>query len=295
MTETGSTLTRRQLGRYLREYRQGSNMTIVQAADLMQWSESTLQRLETGNAEKIRWRDVKDLCELYSVPGETSEALIGLARQSHVKSWFHEYGDLIPETFNLYVGMESSAHKLTTVQPVVLPGLLQTPDYARTLTRSVFPDDTNDELDGRIRFRTRRQAILTRKTRPVVLEAVIHETAIRRVVGSPEIMAKQLRHLADISTMTNVTVRTLPFSAGLPLGDPVGPFVILEFGKDKNDRPLEPTVVYVENFLGDLYLEKKAAVDRYHRAYDGIQRMTLDDVASRKLLRQVAREYERGH
>ncbi|MBF5000560.1 helix-turn-helix domain-containing protein [Nocardia sp. BSTN01] len=295
MSETGSTLTRRQLGRYLRECRQSSNMTIVQAADLMQWSESTLQRLETGNAEKIRWRDVKELCELYAVPSDMSEALIGLAQQAHVKSWFHEYGDLIPENFNLYVGLESSARKLTTVQPVMVPGLLQTPDYARTLIRGVFPDGTDEELDGRINLRARRQAILTRKSRPVALEAVIHETAIRRIIGSAQIMAKQLRHMADLSTNPNVTVRILPFSAGLPLGDPVGPFVILEFGKDKQDRPLEPSVVYVENFLGDLYLEKKAAVDRYHQAYNGIQQAALDDVTSRNLLRQVAREFERGH
>ena len=269
-------------------------MTIVQAADLMQWSESTLQRLETGNAEKIRWRDVKDLCELYAVPRDMSEALIGLAQQAHVKSWFHEYGDLIPETFNLYVGMESSARKLTTVQPVVIPGLLQTPDYARTITRGLYSDDTDDELDGRIQVRVRRQAILTRKSHPTVLEAVIHEAAIRRMIGSPEIMARQLRHMADISTIPTVTVRVLPFSAGLPFGHPVGPFVILKFGKDKQNRPLEPTVVYIEHFLGDLYLKKKAAIDRYDQAYDVVQQAALDDVTSRNLLRQVAREYERG-
>jgi hypothetical protein len=79
----------------------------------------------------------------------------------------------------------------------------------------------------------------------------------------------------------------------LPLGDPVGPFVILDFGEDKHGKPLEPPVVYVENFLGDLYLEKKPAVDRYHHAYAEIQQASLDEVTSRNLLRHVAREFER--
>src|SRR4051794_9264530 len=99
MSDHGSTLPRRQLGRYLREGRMQCNMTIAEAAGLMEWSESKLQRLETGNAEKIRVLDIRELCRIYDFDDEFSAALVGLATQASVKSWWHEYDDLLPEGF----------------------------------------------------------------------------------------------------------------------------------------------------------------------------------------------------
>ncbi|WP_345494535.1 helix-turn-helix domain-containing protein [Nocardia callitridis] len=292
MSETGSTLTRRQLGRYLREARQENNLTIVQAADLMQWSESTLQRLETGNAEKIRWRDVRELCQLYDVSREMTAALVGLAQQAHVKSWWHEFGELIPENFSVYVGLESSARTLTAYQPDLVPGLLQTVDYARILASIASPTDSAAELAGRAQIKVRRQSIVTRSRTPATLEVVVHEAAIRRVVGNPQVMAAQLRHMADASTMPNVTIRVLPFAAGTPLGASISPFVILAFGESSNGKPVEPTVVYLENLLGDLYLEKPVAVDRYYHAHQALQAKALNEVATREAFRKIAREYE---
>lgn len=268
-----------------------SNLTIAEAAALMEWSESKLQRLETGNAEKIRVLDIRELCRIYDFDEEFCTALVGLAQQSNVKSWWHEYDSLVPEGFNMYVGLESSARTLISYQPDLVPGLIQTADYARVLISDYWPDAPREQIDRRVQLRMRRQHLLTRKRAPATLDVVLHETALRRVVGGPHIMSAQLRRVADLSTLPTIAIRVLPFSAGVPSGHTVGPFVILEFGRDNRNRPVDPTVVYLENFLGDLYLEKQAAVDRYHQAYRALQQAALDENSSRDLLRKAAKEY----
>ncbi|MBB5918725.1 transcriptional regulator with XRE-family HTH domain [Nocardia transvalensis] len=291
--DPGSTVPRRQLGRYLREGRQACNLTLAEAARLMEWSEAMLQRLETGKLEKIRTHDVRQLCQLYNLDEEFAAALAVLAQQAGAKSWYHDYDDLIPVGFNLYVGLESSVRAMTTVQPFLVPGLLQTEEYARTLACAADPDEDEQQVERRVQLKVRRQSLITRKLHPVTLDAVIYEAAVRNIVGGRRVMGAQLRHLADMSTLPNITVRVLPLSAGMPLGELVGPCVILEFGKDKRGNPIEPSVVYVESYLGDIYLEKKQAVERYHRACGAIADAALDDVTSRGLLRRVAREYDR--
>ncbi len=288
---SSSTLPRRQLGRHLRDWRTQSGQTIAEAARLMEWGASTLQRLEKGQADRIRTIDIQELCRIYGIPGEFAEGLKGLAQQAAVKSWWHAYGDLIPENFDVFVGLEASAQRLASYQSDLVPGLLQTADYARALNRLGYPGDTEAELERRVQLRLQRQALITRRNHPATLNVVLDESVLRRVVGSARVMAAQLRHLADISTRDNVTLRILPFAAGVPLGLSPGPFVILEFGTDGKGQPVEPPVVYVEGFTGDLYLERKADVRRYRQAHDVLQRCALDVDATRQLLRQIAKDY----
>jgi len=290
-TASSSTLPRRQLGRHLRDWRTQSGQTIAEAARLMEWGASTLQRLEKGQADRIRTIDIQELCRIYGIPEAFAEGLKGLAQQAAVKSWWHAYGDLIPENFDVFVGLEASARRLTSYQSDLVPGLLQTADYARALNRLGYPGDTDEELERRVQLRLQRQALITRRNHPATLEVVLDESVLRRVVGSARVMAAQLRHLADISTRENVTLRILPFTAGVPLGLSPGPFVILEFGTDSKGQPVEPPVVYVEGFTGDLYLERKADVRRYRQAHEVLQRCALDGDNSRHLLRQIAKEY----
>lgn len=288
-----STLPRRQLGRYLREGRDAMGMTIEEAARLMQWGKSTLQRLEKGQTDRVRDVDVRELCRIYGFNEDKTAALIGLAQQAAVRSWWHEFGDVIPANFSIYMGLESSARILTSYQPDLVPGLLQTADYARVLAHAANPDDTESELDSRVQLKMQRQALVTRTSSPVQLAVILHEGALRRVVGGRKVMAAQLRHLANESTRPNVSVRILPFSAGMPTGDQIGPFVILDFGLDSQGKPVEPTIVYAENYTGDMYSEKPDILRRYERAFETMQRLSLDENASRILLREVAREYER--
>lgn len=291
MTDSGSTVPRRQLGRHLRDLRLQAGLTMPEAAHLIERGKTTLQRLETGQVNRIRLLDIRELCAVYDAEEVVTAGLLGLAQQASGKCWWHEYGKLIPEDFDVYVGLEAAARRLTSYAPDVVLGLLQAPDYARALLRSALPGSFSEEIDRRVEVKQRRQKILTRKRQPTELNAVLLECALRRVVGGRRVMAAQLRHLADMSTRPNITLRVLPYSAGIPLGDPIGLFTIADFRLDKHEKPIEPPVVYLENFTGDLYLESPTDVQRYHVAHEAIQRAALDETASRSLLRQLAREY----
>lgn len=288
--DNSTTLPRRQLGRYLREAREAVNMNLEDVAPILQVSVSTLSRAERG-LTGIRVPDVEALCRIYGIddPGVVA-GLVSLAKQAAVKNWWQEFDDVMFRGFNLYVGLESSAKHLTIYQPNVLPGLFQIPDYARVIERVYMPDETEEARDRRIQFKTKRQALITRRTKPVSVDFVVHESVLRTVVGNSKVMRAQLNHLANMPA--NVTVSVLPFTAGFPAGIPTGPFIILEFGRDGRGREASPTVVYIESFAGDMYLERANDVSRYRQAYDVIRQSSLDVAASKSLIRQIAaREY----
>lgn len=292
MGDEDSTLPRRQLGRYLRQYREEIGLTMAQAAKLVEIGTSTLHRLEKGTAEKVRVRIVGHLCEIYECSTDDTAALKRLAEQAAVKTWYQELGDLLPSSFDHYIGLEAAARQLILYQELV-PGLLQTPDYARTMIRDFRTDITDHDVERRLELRLRRQKIITRKAEPVGLDVVLHESALRRVVGGSRIMANQLRHLADTGTRPTVDVRILPFAAGMPMGMLPGPFVILDFGLDSRGRALEPPVVYIESVLtAQIYLQKEPDIQRYRAVSAALHDASLGAEDSRALLRKLAKEYE---
>lgn len=291
MSENGSTLPRRQLGRYLRNGREECGLTLQEAAGMIERSASTVQRIEQGMVPHLRAVDLEALCKIYGFDDKQTEAMKLLAAQGNEQSWWCEYGDVIPENFDFYVGLEASACHLKTYEPELVPGLLQTPGYASAIFYAAFPEDGADEHDRRVRLRMRRQNRITRKYQPATLDVILGESVLRRVVGGPKVMATQLKHLADIGYRTNINIQILPARAGFPLGQSLGSFVILDFAATRHGAQGEPSVVYVEGFMGDLYLAKPIAVQRYDQAYEDLRRSVLDAVASRALLRQIAKEY----
>lgn len=222
---------------------------------------------------------------------EMAAAMVGLLRQAAEKSWWHEYGNLIPAKFDVYVGLEAAARRVATYQPALIPGLLQVPEYARALIRAVKPEETPTEHERRVELRTRRQAIVTRKYQPVLLDVVLHEAALRTRVGGNAVVSKQLRYLAEIGKLPNVSVRVVPFEVGAPVGDPVGQFAILEFDVDAPGDPVWPPVVYLETFSGCMYLEREDDVQRYIRVLETLRSASLDEAQSRSLMRTVAKEF----
>ncbi|WP_067541097.1 helix-turn-helix domain-containing protein [Nocardia crassostreae] len=292
MVDTGSTVPRRQLGRYLRELRQQSGLTLVEVARRIERGVSTVQRLEAGRADNIRLADIEALCQVLGASETETAALKGLAQQGNARSWWHQYNDLIPANFDVYMGLESAAQELTLFQELI-PGLMQTADYFRALLRAARPNEIDTEISRRVEMRMHRQALMARRAQAATLDMILDESALHRVIGSRRIMAAQLRHLADAGTQPDATIRILPYSAGVPLGDLTGPFIILDFGEGIVDQPLEPSVVYVESYTGAMYFDDEDNVERYRAAHEALRRVALDGQRSRDLLRQAAREYER--
>ncbi|WP_028477881.1 helix-turn-helix transcriptional regulator [Nocardia sp. CNY236] len=288
------TLLRRQLGRFLRDRREATGMTIVIAAAEVQLSSAALQRLEAGRSKNPRKQDVRELCNLYEVDPEETERTVDLAIQaaSNDDDGITALGGMFSDAFNMYAGMERSARSLVTFQELV-PGLLQTPDYARGLIGAFLGEGRSEETEQRVTARMARQVIVTRKGSPLRLEVLLHESALHRVIGGPQVMDAQLSSLAEVSKRPNVILRVQPFNAGCTWGKPPSPFVILDFGTDRGAR-IEPPVVYLDGSMSsDLYIEKQEIVERYHELASEIRRTALDEVDTRHLLRQTVREHYR--
>lgn len=291
--DTDTTLPRRQLGRLLRDARAMAGMNLEQAAALVQWSRPTLSRLERGETKKVRVTDILAICEAYGLDGDATAVAKGLAAQVPAKSWWQAYSDLIPAWANPFVGLESSATSLTVFQPLIVHGLLQTADYARALDRLYFPDDTEHEHERRIQIRVQRQCILTRSHKPTRMSIVLHENALRTVVGNNRVMSAQCRHIANLSSQDNIDLRVMHYQAGLPVGMAVPPFTIMDFASDTHGKqPVDPAQVYCEGYAGSAYLEKRTDVEKFRHAFLILHQASLDVRPSRDMIREIARRHE---
>ncbi|MGW5384215.1 helix-turn-helix domain-containing protein [Nocardia sp. NPDC003963] len=288
----GSTLPRRQLGRALREAREGVGFTLEQAAREMEMSKTALIRLEKGHNEKVKLRDVEGFGRLYELGDAYIEDLKELAQQTPTESWWNETRRMFRGGFTSYLRLESAASRLSTFQPSIVPGLLQSFEYTRAVEKPFFSQDTEESVERRIALRMRRAAVLTRRNSPVSADFVVHESALHTRVGSASVMSAQLRHMADMSTLPTVAVRILPFAAGFPgKWTPVLPYVILDFPEQSREFRDEPPVVYTETTTGSMFFESAADLGIYRDIHETLRHATLDEKRSRDLLRQIARRY----
>lgn len=286
---TGSTVPRRQLGRYLRDLRGRQRITVKAAAAALEWSETKLWRVENGHTS-LRSHDVELMCRIYGAAPDMTEALMGLAKETKAKGWWHAYGDVIPEGFDVYIGLEEAASQISWYEAELVPGLLQTEQYARSVIKDDNPGVDDEEIDRRVQLRLARQALVRRRTAPLSLHVALNEAILRRPVGGPDVMAAQLGSLADASGQPNVSLRVVPFSAGLHRGLMSGPFELLRFPLNGDGQPSEPATVYADGFTGALYLDKPHEVERYANAFESIWSAALDEAASTDLIRQSAEE-----
>jgi transcriptional regulator with XRE-family HTH domain len=274
------TLRGRRLAAELMHHREVSGLSREEAARQLEWSTSTIFRIETGRS-RPQPGNVRALLDLYGVTGPERDGLIQLARDARQPGWWHSFRDVLPNPYEVYIGLEAGAASIRNFEPVVIPGLIQTEDYARAMFRNGPRELDRDEVERRVEVRMARQQILARADRPR-LWSVIDEAAIRRVVGGTEVMRGQLRHLADCAEQGKTTIQVVPFRAGAHAGT-TGPFVILEFLE-----PTDPAVVYVETLAGDIYLEERADVDRYILAFDRLLAAALHPDDSVRLIEQAA-------
>ncbi|MFE6105186.1 helix-turn-helix domain-containing protein [Streptomyces laurentii] len=290
---TGSTVPRRQLGRNLRDLRNRARLTVRAAAAKLEWSEAKMWRIETGQTS-LRSLDVQAMCQVYGAPSDLTDALMGLAKETKARGWWHAYGDVIPEGFDVYVGLEEAAESLSVYGSDLVPGLLQTDGYAREIIRTHIRGIGEADLDGRVSLRIERQSLLTRATDPTALRAALSETVLRRPVGGPEVMARQLAHLAYVAGLPNISIRVTPFDAGMHAGVATGPFVILRFPLIGDGAATEPPTVYADGYTGGLYLDKEREVQQYDAAFADVWEASLDEQASLRLISEVAGSYDKG-
>jgi transcriptional regulator with XRE-family HTH domain len=286
---TGSTVPRRQLGRYLRDLRNAAGITTKLAARELERSEPTLWRIETGQTS-VRSLDVKAMCELYRATPDMTQALVSLAKETKAKGWWQAYGDAVPEWLDLYIGLEAAAVKMFKFDPELVPGLFQTEDYARTIIRAGHSDESEAEIDRRVQLRMTRQAIVRRPIDPPLLQVAIGEQILQRPVGGPSVMAAQLDRLAEASELPNVTMRVVPFRAGYHPGLESGSFTILRFPLNGGHVESEPPTVYSEMSTGALYLDRPYEVQRYSQTFAGILEASLNVDTSRDQMRQAAED-----
>ncbi|AVT41714.1 helix-turn-helix transcriptional regulator [Plantactinospora sp. BB1] len=288
MTDAGSSIPRRQLGRILRQAREQAGLSLEAAGTDLEWSRSTMYRIEGGQAA-VKARDVEAMCRLYGTSAEMTEALKKLAAETKAKGWWHAYGDTLPAWFELYVGLEAAASRLRHWEPAALPGLLQTREYAEFLLRS-HPDLPPREVGRLVEVRMERQKILKRRHPfPPRLEVIVDESVLRRPFPG---MAEQLVHLHTQVSDGTAAIRVVPRSAPPNYALTNGGFVILEFPTAGLRTP-EPATVYSESLTGALYLDRPKEVATYAVAWKVLEGLSLDPEQSADLLIQIAKEMQR--
>jgi hypothetical protein len=209
-------------------------------------------------------RDVADLLTLYGVTEEKErDALLMLAREANTPGWWHRYSDVMPSWFQSYLGLESAAALIRTYEVQFVPGLLQTPAYARAVILLGHSGAPPDEVERRVQLRVDRQRLLRRET-PAAPELwiVVDEAALRRPIGGPTVMREQIQSLIEITELPNVRLQIIPFVAGGHAAAG-GAFTILRFPEDEL-----PDVVYVEQLTSALYLDKEEDRDQYALAME---------------------------
>jgi transcriptional regulator with XRE-family HTH domain len=276
------TVRRRRLASELRRLRDRAELTIDEVGEKLECSASKISRIETGHVG-VTPRDVRDMLELYGVESEELEELVQLSREARKKGWWHNYSEVFTGAF---VGLEAEAATLRAYQALLVPGLLQTADYTREVTRASRPDIPAAELDRRVAGRQARQQLLF-DAEPPQYWAVIDEAVLCRPVGGPAAMAAQLAQLIELASLPHVTLQVIPFESGAHAGME-GAFLILGFPEQA-----DPDVVYVENTSTGVYMEEPPEILRYTLKFDHLRASALGPDATLEKIAEAATRYAR--
>jgi transcriptional regulator with XRE-family HTH domain len=243
------------LGAQLRRLREANGISREAAGEAIRGSAAKISRLELGRVG-FKERDVADLLTLYGITDEQErQSFLGLAQRANAPGWWHQYDNIMPHWFEMYLGLEQASSVIRTYEPQFVPGLLQTEDCARAIIGLGYPGGSEEEIERRVRLRMRRQQVLTQPSAPS-LWAVLDEAALWRL-GGGAMMRAQIQHLIDMAELPNITLQAMPFNSGGHAAAG-GPFTILRFAE-----PDLPDIVYLEQLTSALYLDKTQDVDHY--------------------------------
>lgn len=281
---TGPTTLRVIVGTYLRKLRESSGVSRDEAAYEIRASPSKISRMELGRVS-FRLRDVRDLMTMYGIQEEAElDRVEDLAREANRPSRWRPYNDFLPDFFTNYLEMEGAATLIRTYEVQLVPGLLQTEEYARSVMMLGYGHTPLQEIDKRIEARMRRKEILVREEARPELWAIIDEASLHRPFGGTAVMRGQIQYLIDACERPNVRLQVMPFAWGNHAGAGA-PFTYLRFAyQELND------VVYMEHLTGGLYLERDHELDAYRAAFDHLSTQGTQPRDTPDFLSRVLRE-----
>lgn len=254
------TLRRRRLAQELRRLRDEAGMKSAEVAARLEWAPSKLTRMERNEGKRYDVNDIRLLCEVYGTDDRLRDHLMQLARDGRKKGWWEPYHAWLSEELSTYIGLEAEAVSVLMFEPLIVPGLLQTEDYARMVISGGPAKVSDEHVDAQVRIRMRRQQALHADPALRVV-AVLDEAVLHRRVGSAEIMRAQLEHLQEIARLPNITLHVVPFAAGAH-ASVSGSFNILQF-----HEPTDLDAVYVDLVAGQMFIEEAEEAAAYHQAF----------------------------
>lgn len=280
------TVLRIVLGAQLRRLRVERGISLEEAGAAIRASHAKVSRLELGRV-RFKRRDVAALLTLYGVtdPDERS-ALLALVERANSPGWWHQYDDILPSWFKIYVGLEEAASLIRGYEPQLVPGLLQSPSYARAVILLGHATATPEEIEQRIELRqARRRRLVTSDS--LKLWVVLDEAVLRRRIGGRTVMREQIALLLELGEHPNITIQVLPFDHGGHAASG-GPFSILRFSE-----PSLPDIVYLEQLTSALYLDKREDTEHYTKIMDRVCMEAMSAATTRRFLNLVYRELGR--
>lgn len=275
------TVRGRKLASELRRLRKSVDLDVEPAANQLGWSRFKVSRIEKAQTKPTA-ADLRAMLDLYGVDNATRAALIELHKNAWRRGWWTDYSDVFRGS---YVALEDDAATIDEWSPQLVPGLLQTDDYARAVIRTSLTEDDPAAVQRRVQARSARRTLLGRTEPPApTFTAVIDEAALRRPIGSPDVMRSQMRALLDAARRPNIKIRVLRYEAGAHPGLD-GPFIILGFPEH-----LAPDVAYVETKAGDTYLESAADVRRFRVDFEKLSAAAMNPQGSTEFIAAIAEE-----
>lgn len=286
-SDQGSPTVRgRRLAAELRRLRERSGLTGEAVAHRLGWSGSKISRIELHRIG-IKQRDLRRLLDLYGVADPHRSELLALARESTQKTWLERAAGDLPAEYAEHLRTEAEAQSIWAWEPLVVPGLLQTAEYAAAVMQgwqSMFALPPA-ETERRARSRLIRQQLLT-KDPPLELAVVIDESVLHRKFGDKHVMRQQLGQLIKLSYLPTIKLRVLTLAEIHPIG--CGSFYGLRFPQ-VHEVPL-PDTVAVEHLLGTYYIKDEEDTHKFWVTFKELMTESLDAVASRSLIEQTSQQ-----
>lgn len=277
MRDREPTIRSRELGEGLRHAMDRAGLNGKETARLLGWSESRVSRLLSGKRGTTEV-DVSAFLAVCRVKGGERDRLLRLCQEQNTPGWLQRHGSVLPKQLRTLIDHENKAIRISAFEPMLVPGLLQTTDYARALfQRSGTVPVT--EIEDRVEARMTRKSVFGRDRR-AEFTFFVHELALHLPVGGAEVMLDQLRNLKLASMRSYIGVRVVPAALGAHAGS-AGSFWLMEFAEFK-------PVAYLESETSSLFLEDPDEIAAYQKVLAALDATALDAEQSRHLIATLA-------